>query len=200
MCWKNKLGWCAAILLSVGLLFFDNIRGYYRFKAVCRAQGGAHVSQLLERNVGWRVSGGHISEARFPLSFDEVAFVRYKNEQDGLERDVYRVEKKSVTDLGYVEKPADIRLPVIYEYRFDIKDLQSETRLSTAVNEVIDLRTSAQAAVYTMFIYSEFEPSRTLLAAPSLVTCPDDTVRLDPKNGKPFPRSVELAFKNFFKK
>lgn len=199
MRWKNKLGWCAAILLGIGMLFFDNIRGYYRFRVICRDQGGAHVRQLLERNVGWMVRGGHISDARFPLSFSEVAFVRYKNDKDGLEYDVYRAEIKHSLDRGYVEKPADAGAPVIYEYRFHIEELRDETRLSAVIDEVIDLRTFEQAATYTKFIFSEFEPSRTILGAPSLVTCPNDTARIDPESGRSLPRQVEIAFKSFFK-
>jgi hypothetical protein len=113
MQWKRKLIWCGSIVLGLGLLFAENIWGYYRFKTVCAAQGGMHANQSLERNVGWMVRGGHISDARPPLRFDAVKFVRYRNEKDNLLYDVYRQERHAVTDPDYVETAANLNEPVV---------------------------------------------------------------------------------------
>ncbi|MEO6281590.1 hypothetical protein [Roseateles sp.] len=199
MRWKRKLIWCASILVGIGLLFADNIWGHYRFKTVCVAHGGLHASQSLERDVGWMVRDGHISSVRYPLSFEAVKFVRYRNEKDGLSYDVYRQEKRTISDNGYVEIPAKLSEPVVYEYRFTLEAVPNETRLRSSSNEVLDLRTSEVVASYKTFLFSQFEQSRTILAAPSLVQCPDDPVRKDSKTGKSMPGLKELAFASLFK-
>ncbi|KQV96606.1 MULTISPECIES: hypothetical protein [unclassified Roseateles] len=200
MQWRRKLIWCGSVVLAVGLLFADNLWGYYRFKTVCAAQGGMHGNQLLERDAGWMVREGHVASVRYPLSFEAVKFVRYRNEQDGLTYDVYRQEKHTVTDPGYVETAANLNEPVFYEHRFRLEDVPNELRLRSSSHEVIDLRTSEVIASYRTFLFSQFEQSRTLLAAPSLVHCPDDTLRIDPKTGKNMPGLMDQAFASLFKK
>lgn len=200
MRWKRKLILCGSLVLGVGLLFADNLWGYYRFKAVCAAQGGMHATQLLERNAGWMVREGHISRVRYPLSLEGVKFVRYRNEQDGQTYDVYRQERPAVTDPGYVETAANLNEPVVYEYRFRLEEVANELRLRSSSSEVVDPRTSEVVAAYNTFLFRTFEPSRALLAAPSVEQCPDDAYRTDPKTGKGLPGLKDQAFARLFKK
>ncbi len=185
-------------VLAIALFFFSNIRGYYRFKEICARDGGVRVYQPLERNVGWTVGGGRMQDTGMPVVFPEVAFVRYRNEKDGQWYDVYRVPKLKVGDDGFAQQTADLSKPVVYAYGWHQEDLKDELRMSTAVYEVIDLRTSKIAATYTTFGYSKFEPSNTLLAAPSGEECPEDVIRRDESTGKNFPLKRELAFSAMF--
>ena len=192
------LMWPAGIVLAIALYFSSNIQGYYRFKEICARDGGVRVYQPLERNVGWTVGGGRMLDTGYVVHFSEVAFVRYRNEKDGQWYDVYRVPKLKVGDGGFAQQPADWNKPVIYEYRSWQRDLQDELRMSTVVVEAIDLRTSKANASYTTFGYSKFEPSNTLLAAPSGEACPEDFLRTDRNTGKLLPLKRELAFQSMF--
>jgi len=142
---------------------------------------------------------GHIAYVRGSLSIQGVAFVRYRNEDDGLLYDVYRSQKRNMNDDGYIQQPADSSRPVIYEYRLTQEKLRDEIRMTTVTQDVIDLRTGNISASYKTFGYSEFEPSRTPLAAPSGVSCPSDVPKIDEKTGKMLPSLESLAFLRMFK-
>jgi len=199
MNWKKTSLWTLGIALVIVLFFSDNIWGYYRFKSMCEREGGLRINQPLERDVGWTVNTGHIAYVRFPLSIQGVAFVRYRNKRDGLLYDVYRVHEKNMNDDGYVQQPADSSKPVIYEYRLTQEKLRDEIRMTTVTQDVIDLRTGSISASYKTFGYSEFEPSRTPLAAPSGISCPRDVPEIDEKTGETLPSLVYLAFSRMFK-
>ncbi len=192
------LMWPTGLILLVALYFASNIRGYYRFKEICVRDGGVRVYQPLERDVGWTVGRGRMQDTGMPVVFPEVAFARYRNEEDGQWYDVYRVPKVKVGDDGFAQQPADLSKPVVYEYRSRNQDLKDELRMSATSKEVIDLRNSKVAATYTTFGYSQFEPSNTLLAAPSGSECPEDFPQTDPETGKLLPFKFELAFHSMF--
>lgn len=133
-----------------------------------------------------------------PLVYSEVAFVRYRNEQDGQLYDVYRVPKLKVGDDSLAQQPADLSKSVIYEYRWQHAVLKEELRMSTTLYEVIDLRTSKNAATYKKFGYSKFDRDRTLFAAPSGGACPEDIPQTDINTGKLLPLKRDLAFHSMF--
>jgi hypothetical protein len=190
--------WPVGLVLAIALFFASNIRGYYRFKEICARDAGVRVYQPLERNVGWTVGGGRMLDTALPVRYPEVAFVRYRNEKDGNWFDVYRVPKLKVGDDGFAQQPADLSKPVIYEYRWHHEVLNDELRMSATLYEVIDLRTSKNAATYTTFGYSKFDRDKTLLAAPSGVGCPEDFPQTDPKTGMYLPLKQDLAFSSMF--
>jgi len=196
---KKLLFWMFGIALAIILFFSDNIWGFYRFKSICAEQGGLRVAEPLERNVGWMVKAGHVTYVEFPVGIPSVAFVRYRNERDGILYDVYKTQREKISEVGYEQRLADVRNPVIYEYRWSRHALRNEIRMSSVLREVIDLRSGKVVSTYRTFSYSEFEPSRTPLAAPSGVTCPDDPPRIDEKTGKTLPSLLSLAFYQMFK-
>lgn len=190
---------CCSILV-LALAFSDNIWGFVRFKSICGADGGLRTYKSLERSVGWIVREGNISYVLAPLNMPEVAFVRYRDEQDGQLYDVHREVRKIVSDPGYSRRPADQKIPVIYEYRWSQTKLEDELRLSTMLHEVVDLRTGSVAMTYRTFSYEQFDPSRALLGSPSAVDCPNDVLRKDPREGIILPTLFELAFSSAFEK
>jgi hypothetical protein len=146
------------------------------------------------------VGGGDIGATKYPLSFKEVRFVRYRNREDSRLHDVYWQKRDKPTGDDYFELPSDESEVVIYEYRFTHEAVKGEIRLSTTREEVIDLRTSRIAASYTSFTYSQFDPENMILGAPSLVTCPENVSKTDPSTGKRLPSNGELAFTEMFKR
>ena len=193
--------WPLALILLVALYFADNIRGYYRFKELCATEAGLKVYQPLERGVGW-LTEGRLQDAGAMTHLDAVAFVRYRNSEDGHWYDVYRVARRKVGDDDYAQQPADLGKPVMYQRKWSTKPLPNESRMGITKDEFIDLRTNQIVATYTELGYSKFNPQTTLLAAPSGVGCPDDynRGRTDPKTGKEISSERTLAIASIFNK
>jgi hypothetical protein len=158
------------LAVPVGILayFAPNIRGHYRFKEVCNAEGGLRVHQKLKRNVGWLVTG---ADPTWPLTLEHVAFTRGKN----------RFGK--VTDYRYLgghgpmwrnsEEPADLATSVAYEVRWINEQVPNELRLHKYGYEIRDITTGGILARWYQFNYGTFDQDRTILAAPSGVICHD---------------------------
>ena len=191
--------WPLAAALVIGLYFAGNIKGYYRFKELCAKEAGLKVYQPLERGVGWLDDGRRIYDAGPMTHEDAVAFVRYRNEEDGQWYDVYRTQRVKVGDDPFAQQPADLSKPVIYQRRWSTNKLPNEVRMGITKNEFIDLRTNQTAATYTQLGYSKFNPENTLLAAPSGIGCPEQGGGTDPKTGKAIPSHFTLTIKSIFK-
>lgn len=192
--------WPLSVALLMGLYFLDNIRGYYRFKEICEKDAGLHIYRPLERNVGWTVSGGKIYGTGFVVQFNEVAFVRYRNEKDGNLYDVFRAPKLKVGDPGYAQQPADVSKAAVYKFDVQTIDLPNEVRLGAQHFDVTDLRSGKAAARYSRFSYGKFNPDNTILGAPSGESCPEDFAKTDPKTGRSVPSKMVLAFISAFTK
>jgi hypothetical protein len=157
-----------AVSVSTLAYFAPNIRGYYRFKEICDAEGGLRVHQRLKRNVGWLVIGG---APTWPLTLEHVAFTRGKN----------RFGK--MTDYRYLggygpmwrnsEEPANLAIPVAYEVRWINEQVPNELRLRKYGHEIRDITTGEILVRWYQFNYGTFDQDRTILAAPSGVVCFD---------------------------
>lgn len=194
------LTWSAGVTLLLGLYFAGNIKGYYRFKELCEQEGGLRLYQPLERGVGWLSDGNHISNAAGMIYYDAVAFIRYRNKEDGQWYDVYRAKRLKVSDPGYLQQPADFRKPVIYQRKWSNKEMPGETRMGITKSEFFDLRTKQLVASYTLLAYSQFDQDKTILAAPSGMACPIGGGGTDPRTGKTIPSHQTLAIESIFKK
>jgi hypothetical protein len=190
--------WSSVIALAVGLYFFENITGYYRFQEICQKEAGLRIYRPLVRNVGWVVDAVQIENATFPLLFEQVAFTRYRNEKDGNMYDIYRVPKAKVVDLGYAQQYADVSNLVGYQFSIKTLRLPDETRMGVQIYEVKDVKNNEVVAKYSRFTYSKFDVNNTLLAAPSGEACPEDLPATDPKTGKRLPTKIEVAFSSAF--
>lgn len=192
--------WFLSVALLISLYFSDNIRGYYRFKEICEKDAGLHIYQPLERNVGWTVSGGQIYDTGFVVQFNEVAFVRYRNEKDGNSYDVFRAPKLEVGDPAYAQQPADVSKAIVYKFDVQTIRLPNEVRIGAQHFDVVDLRSGKAAARYSRFSYSKFNPDNTILGAPSGESCPEDFAKTEPQTGRPVPSKMVLAFISAFTK
>ncbi len=194
------LTWSAGVILLLGLYFADNIKGYYRFKKLCEQEGGLRLYQPLERDVGWLSDGDSITEAASMTYLEAVAFMRYRNKEDGQWYDVYRVKRLKVSDLGYAQRPADLSKPVVYQRKWSTKEIPNEIRMGITKEEFFDLRTKKLVASYTLLGYSQFDQDKTILAAPSGIACPIGGGGTDPRTGKTIPSHQTLAIESIFKK
>ena len=154
--------------LLVGLYFFDNIKGYYRFKHYCETEGGLTVYKKLEKNMGWMADGYH--NARTVANLDHVDFVRYLD-KDGEFYDLrYKgghVGKKN----SYDSVKSDLTKKVKYKWKFSNGVISDELRLGYQYYEIFDVYHENLVIIFKSFGYSIFEKNNTLFAAPPGVGC-----------------------------
>jgi len=169
------LGACALVVAAICAHFRDNIRGYYRFKTLCEADGGLRVLHPLKKNAGWLVRKGDYSMAASKY----VAFVRYV---DGSPHDVHYRSGLLSDENSYVVTPANVDIPVIYELRSIEERLPNEARTSRSGYEVWEIATQTLMVRWYKIGYSTFDQNRTLLAAPSGQACYPDEQFYAPEN------------------
>jgi len=166
--------WFALGSLACCIYFWPNYRAYQRFQELCRTEAGLRVFARLEPDVAWTVPGGEVADARLPLSFKRVSFVRYHDRESGVDLDVRSAPRFNVSDRGFVSEPARAALPIRYRLTVTtVPELEGETRVGAQYFEVFDLKTGAVAVRYTRLGFSKFDPNRTILGAPSGEQCPD---------------------------
>ena len=156
----------AAVL--VGWYFADNIRGYYRFKELCRTDGGLKVINSLRKNVGWLAQskdGGLIV-----ASFKDVAFVRIPDASGRLFDYRYisgRIEEES----SYDKVPANEAASVIYEVHRVDEPLLDEVRTNRSGYEIREISTKHLMVRWYQIGFRTFNQDKTLFAAPSGQAC-----------------------------
>ncbi|WP_028450738.1 hypothetical protein [Chitinibacter tainanensis] len=169
----------AMVVGLILIIFNENIRGYYRFKAICEKESGLRVYQKLEQGVGWLADS--YSNARYVATIQGVGFVRYVG-QDGITYDLRYLKGHPGDDTSFDKKAADLTKPVLYSFKFVLEDIQGELRLARAGFEIRDVRslkhddsmkisTAKLVARIYRFDYSRFDQDKTILAAPSRITC-----------------------------
>lgn len=192
---KNTLkiiGYISIIPLLIGLYFFENIKGYYRFKELCGQERQLVVKSKLERDVGWMID----LEKRTPRSYafqiaglPYVKFLRFKDFEDRKIYDAYYIGKTNkIADGGasrrddwesdYELQPANFDKPAIYQWQSFEEDLPNELRMSRAGYRFTDLRTKQVVVSFNQLGYSKFDRNHTLLDAPSGEVCGVDDGRI----------------------
>ena len=171
----------------IAVFFFDNIRGYYRFKELCGQEKRLVVTAKLERDVGWQMDlnkPASSGEAFDIAGLPNVKFVRFQDWEDRKFHDAYYVGKTlRVADGGvsrrdnwkedYEILPADLENKTVYQLESFEEVLPTETRTNRYGYRIIDLRTNQGVVTLSEFGYGTFERSRTLLDAPSGNVCHD---------------------------
>lgn len=156
------------------LLFNDNIRGYYRFKAICEKEGGLRVYQKLQPGVGWMADSEY--EARSAALLKNVGFVRYTNPTTHILYDIRYLKGNPGNDASFDKRPADLAMPVLYAWERVSDQIQGELRLKRFGYEITDLQKKQLAVRIYEFSYSQFNQDKTFLAAPSLRLCASDDI------------------------
>lgn len=160
----------SVIPLLIVLYFFDNIKGYYRFKQYCEKEGGLKVYQPLEKNVGWLTKD--YLYARTISSIDHVDFARYQDDE-GVFDLKYKGDKREV-DSSYLKTLASDSKTVIYRWDRVNRMVPNELRLARSGYEIFDINTNKLMVRYYYFNYSRFDRSKTILDAPSSISCFND--------------------------
>jgi hypothetical protein len=158
-----------AIMLSIASYFSSNIHGYFRFQHYCSSEGGLRVFEPLEKNVGWWAKD--YNDAHVAAQLKYVAFARYKDEKDGVTYDLRYLGGDPQYDKAFEKIPADESKPLIYKWRYVAEDVPNELRLGRSGYEVLDFKNERILARFHMFGYSAFDPSNTILGAPSGIGC-----------------------------
>jgi hypothetical protein len=184
---KNTLkiiGYISIIPLILGLFFFSNIKGYYRFKELCGQEKRLVVRSKLERDVGWQLNLAERTSRDYALQIaglPHVKFVRFQDD-DRKVYDVYYVGKApKIADGGvssqddwrdnFELQPANFDKPAIYQWQSFEEDLPNEIRMSRAGYRFTDLRTKQVVVSFTQLGYSKFDRNHTLFDAPSGEVC-----------------------------
>lgn len=165
---------------SVFAFFFSNIKGYYRFKQYCEAEGGLRVYEPLERNVGWLADD--YNDAHVAAQLKYTGFVRYTDKEDG-----------KAYDLKYLDGDPQHEKSV-YKFKFLNEEVFNESRLGKYGYEIHDLRNGEISVQYYMFGYSKFNRNNTLLGSPSGSSCFDEVGRGDEPSL--WHKKLDSAFKN----
>jgi len=175
------------ILVLVVAYFFDNIRGYYRFKELCDQEKLQQVTNKLERDVGWQIDLNKPSNEYSALviaSLPYVRFVRFVSLTDKKLYDMYYVGKserlaeilldprsRGDWQRDYEISPADLKNPVMYQWSQFEEALPTEVRTSRYGEKIVDLRSGKVVLSLTNIGYDTFDRNHTLLDAPSGNTC-----------------------------
>jgi hypothetical protein len=151
----------------IGLYFFDNIKGYYKFKEYCAKEGGLHTYKKLEKNAG--VMARSKAQARVASSMKSIGFARYiENEQS---YDVTYNGGFPANEKSYQVDLSDISKTPLYSWKKDRISIAGELRLVKTNYQLVDTLSKSVLVDFITFYYSTFERNKTLLAAPSVVSC-----------------------------
>lgn len=180
------------IPLLIGLYFFDNIKGYYRFKQYCEAEGGLKVYEPIKKGVGLLAKDK--DDAYSAALLKNIGFVRYKDE-DGNFYDIRYIGGHPQHDSSYKRKPSDLSIILNYEWRVINMKFMHESRLGKSGYEIFDLTKKIALVKYSIFYYSKFDRRKTLFDAPSSIGC-FDNFSDDYRKISPLYREIDSAFKN----
>lgn len=158
----------SAAPLLIGLFFFDNIKGYYRFKQYCEKESGFKIYEKLNSGYGWLVDD--FGEPMHVAYLKGVKFVRYKDKLT----DKY-FDMKYLSGDPHLKKSfhiSDANFDEITKYRWTNVSyfVSGELRLSKYGNEVIDDSGKKILGVYE-FSYAKFDRDHTPLDMNPVVRC-----------------------------
>lgn len=157
------------IPLLIGIFFFSNIKGYYRFKQYCEAEGGLRVYEKLERNVGWLAKDKY--EAMQVSSLSGVGFVRYTDDKDKRIYDVKYIEGNPQYDNSYEFKVSDDKPSTKYVWKSIDEPISDEIRLSRFGHEILSISDNKILIRYFMFSYQTTDPKSTPFGPAQKMTC-----------------------------
>lgn len=149
--------WPIGIALAVGLVFTDNIRGYYRFKDICKNDSGLRIYDPLQKNQGWLAMGK--ADAAYLLHYyGEISYVRYFDSKESLQDLVRTDNKRDSSDDGFRAKPIESDRQPRYEYRDEFNRVPEEARMNRYTSTVKIIENGKLAVTYQDFTYRLFNP------------------------------------------
>lgn len=184
------MAYLSIIPLFIGLFFFSNIKGYYRFKDYCEKEGGLRVYEPLERNVGWLAKDKY--DGRVVALLTCVGFVRYTDKKDGQTYDIRYISGDPQDDSSFEKNIADESK--LFKYKWlHTSDLAGELLIGRSGYA----NTDKLLVRFYMFGFSWFDTDRTPLST----TVKDSCFHEYYESSDDFPKSRSLkeiisAFKN----
>lgn len=152
------------ISLAIFAFFFSNLKGYYRFKQYCEAEGGLRVYEPLERNVGWVAEDKGLAMNAAMLS--DVKYSRYKDTKNSTMYDVEYVGGLVANQSSYRFRIASDDKPV-YLLSESTVYLDQNNRLKK-ISYLIDNMVGKKVAEFNKFYYSVWGGN---LGGPDWVSC-----------------------------
>jgi hypothetical protein len=182
--WIKNILYIIIIPLLMGMFFFDNIRGYYRFKQLCAIEKNKQLINKVEPNQGWILNDGVPSSKWDAFRVASLPYVKYVRYLDYKDKQLYDVRyfgdkepaKNPITKNSSYEEFYDMKLAhpnekPVYAWKEIQEKFPNELRTSRYGDQVIDLRTNNVVINLTNIGYGLFDRNHTLLDAPSGNTC-----------------------------
>jgi hypothetical protein len=189
----KTVGYISIIPLLIGLYFFDNIRGYYRFKELCAEHKEVVVYQKLEPNVGWQAN---LKEYENFDSVNELLYfmphIKFYRFNDYTKRQLFDASfigtsrlswvngsryipdeaSKQIKDKeNYLYSLANKEIKAVYQLENFSEYLPNELRIGRGGYRIRDLRTNKVLVIIEDIGYGLFDQDKTILAAPSACLC-----------------------------
>ena len=158
----------------IAVFFFDNIRGYYRFKELCNIEKTKQIVNKVEPNMGWVFNEDVPSTTLFVFptaALPHVKFVRFKDYDNKQIYDARYLGGRIYSKESFDVKLADLAQKPVYAWKQIQEEFPKELRTSRYGDQIIDLRTNKVIVNLTNIGYGLFDRNHTLLDAPSGNTC-----------------------------
>ena len=158
----------------ITVFFFDNIRGYYRFKELCNIEKTKQIVNKVEPNMGWVFNEDVPSTTLFVFptaALPHVKFVRFKDYDNKQIYDARYLGGRIYSKESFDVKLADLEQKPVYAWKQIQEEFPKELRTSRYGDQIIDLRTNKVIVNLTNIGYGLFDRNHTLLDAPSGNTC-----------------------------
>lgn len=204
-------------VLAVLIFFFDNIKGYYRFKQLCDEHQELIVYKKLEPNVGWQVdTNKSISRDgidSYLYFIPQIKFFRFQDRNERINHKIYdgryvgtdrvpyeqfnhfvrsKLDDEREDPKNYEFLLANFDEKVVYQLERFSEHVPNESRVSRSGYRLRDLRANRVVVVLESIGYSLFEQDKTLLAAPWPVSCrPEPSIFSSEVHEKIFMNSLE---------
>ena len=171
--------WILIPLLILAAPFIYNIdafTGHYKFKRMCKEQGGVRFYGPVERNKGWlAVGNAHGSQtddavAIQPFLFGDIDFVRYKD-LDGRLKDMKLAQIQTSHVKSYDRFPVDPNKSPRYGYTDQTFYLPDDKRFLVIKVTITDLRDQSKLAELVVFSFAWAESDRMILGMSTLKQC-----------------------------
>jgi len=164
------VGYFSIIPLLIGLFFFSNFKGYYRFKNYCANEGGLRVYEQLNRDAGWWAESRYDAQVVAQLKY--VEFVRYIDKKDGNAYDLRYVGGNPQRDSSFESIPSDVKKQIKYKWVRIRDDIEDEIRLKKFGHQVLDAASDKILVSYYVLRYEIFDSQHLPLEVATMRFCP----------------------------
>ncbi|HOY22685.1 MAG TPA: hypothetical protein PK002_05990 [Cellvibrio sp.] len=150
----KTIGFLSIIPLLICLIFFSNIKGYFRFQHYCEAEGGLRVYEKLERNVGVMVDSYDSAQIATQLKY--VDFARFQDRKNNQLYDLHYAGGDPQILKSYIVKPADNSKKTTYFFKNISYFLKDERNLFRSAYLITDMSGTNTLVRYYKFEYLLF--------------------------------------------